>query len=159
MLGVVQLDFLAACQGNFLVELSGYPGMLEGSLGIVPLDLADVAQIDYEVLGKLAHVSRVRPLFRLDVGHLVLERLRVVGHDPSLNKQRMKAHQHGVESDPCCVYVDLLAVLLARYLFRCHVQGCSNLVFMRIFDAHALLGRKPEVYYFKLLLGVLAAGS
>lgn len=125
--------------------------MLQCLFGVVPLNLADVAQVDDEVLCQWSHVRWKRPLCWFDKGHLLLQRLRVVRHNASTNKQRVEPNQHAVHSDPCSVDIDLLAILLTRDLFWRHVESSSDSVFMRILDAHPLLGREPKINDLKVV--------
>lgn len=45
--------------------------MLKCSFGVVSFDLADMAQVNYEVLGKGRDIAWKWPFLRLNVGHLV----------------------------------------------------------------------------------------
>ena len=145
LLGIVELNLFATCERNLIIKFSGDPGMLQRLLCIIPLNLTYMAQVDDEVLSQLTDVGRKRPLLWLNACYFLFQWLGVVWHDASCNEERMKSNKHGVQSNPCSVYVNFLAVLLTGDLFWCHVESSSNLVLMWILDAHPLLGWKPEV--------------
>jgi hypothetical protein len=138
--------YLFACsQWNWVFESSCGPRMLQGSFGIIPLNLTNPAQLRDEIFCQRCHVPGIVPLFWLDCCHFLFDGVDIVGHDTACDVQGMVSHQHLVEDNACRVHVNLFTIRLTRDLFWSHVKYSTNFCLVSQFHADSLLRREAKV--------------
>lgn len=144
-LDVEHLHLLRLRHGDFLVEVAGDERVLQGSLGIVSLDLVDATQFADQVLGHRTHVVRIVPELGLNCCDLLLQSMAIIRQNSASYIERVVAEKHIVEREAHGVYINLLVVALARDLLWRHVKYRSDLLLVSFLETYSVGGREAEV--------------